>query len=85
MATKLKTVGIWLAVFLAGFASAIAYMVFIRLHLVAWVEANCLTADAVGMICVVADIFAYNWRVMLIPVVVFALFALFALKLTKKK
>jgi hypothetical protein len=57
MASKLKTIGIWLAVFLPGFVCAIAYMVFIRLHLV------------LG----------------LIPVVVFALFALFALKLTEKK
>jgi hypothetical protein len=81
MATKLKTIGIWLGVFLASFACAIVYMVFVRLHLVAWVEANCLTDDAVGLICVVADIFAYNWRVMLIPAIVLAVLAL---KLTKK-
>jgi hypothetical protein len=79
---KVKSFALWLAIFAASLVYAIVFMVFVRLYLVDWVEANCLTDDAVGLICVVADIFAYNWRVMLIPAVILTILAL---TLTKKK
>jgi hypothetical protein len=77
---KLKNITLWFAIFLASFVCAGIYMIFIRLQVVDWVEANCAANS--DSICFIARIFAFNWRVMLIPA---AVFAIFGLKYTKHK
>jgi hypothetical protein len=71
---KVKIFAFWFAIFSAGLASAAIYMIFIRLQIVNWVEANC--ADSGSLVCSIASVFAFNWRVMLIPAVVFVLLGL---------